>query len=129
MRGFTLIEILIAFAILAVALAALFQAFSGGLDAIDRTDRATTSVLLARSLMDRVGGDIPLVVGTRAGDFENGFEWQVTLTPASADLAPPVTGQQVQLLQISVTVSSDSAAPVTLTTLRLAPAAPDGSQP
>ena len=89
-RGFTLIEILIAFAILAVSLAVLFQSFSTSLDAVTRTERATSAVLLARSTMDRVGPEIPLISGKHSGDGEGGLAWRVSLAPAAADMCRAV---------------------------------------
>jgi len=64
-RGFTLIEIIVALAILAVALGALFQAFSTGLRATTVTDRQAAAVMLAQSLLDRIGQDIPLALASR----------------------------------------------------------------
>src|SRR5262245_43224773 len=118
-RGFTLIEILIAFAILVVSLAVLFQSFSSGLDAVTRTGRATSAVLRARSSMDRVGAEIPLVPGEHSGSGEEGLTWHVKLAPTAPDIAPAVQGLPVQLLQVDVTVSGDKTTPVALTTLRL----------
>jgi len=128
-RGFTLIEILIAFAILVVSLAVLLQSFSSSLDAVTRTERATSAILLARSIMDRVGTEIPLIPGEHSGNGEVGLAWGVRLAPPSADVAPPVPGLPVRLLQIEVTVTGEETAPVTLTTHRLAPIVADGALP
>jgi general secretion pathway protein I len=128
-RGFTLIEILIAFAILAVSLAVLFQSFSSGLDAVTRTERATSAILLARSTMDRIGTEIPLIPGEHSGNGEDGLVWSVTLVPATADTAPPVPGLPVRLLQIEVAVTGEETAPATLTTLRLAPLIAEDASP
>ncbi len=127
--GFTLIEILIAFAILAVSLAVLFQSFSSGLDAVSRTERATSAVLLARSTLDRVGTDIPLAPGEHSGNSNGGLAWRIALAPASADVAPPVPGLSVKMLQIEVTVTGEQTGPITLRSLRLAPIAVDGVSP
>jgi general secretion pathway protein I len=128
-RGFTLIEILIAFAILVVSLAVLLQSFSSGIDAVTRTEQATSAILLARSTLDRVGSEIPLVPGEHVGKFENGLSWAVTLEPATADVAPPVNGLLVRLLQVDVTVTGEATIPITLKTLRLAPAGVAGAAP
>src|SRR5262249_5860463 len=81
-RGFTLIEIVVALAILAVALTALFQAFSSGLRAAGVTERQASAVMLARSLLDRVGQDIPLVAGEKAGVTEDGLRWGIAIAPS-----------------------------------------------
>ena len=47
--GFTLIEILVAFAILALTLTALLQVFTSGLRNVDAADRHLMATMLARS--------------------------------------------------------------------------------
>lgn len=86
-EGFTLLEVLIAFTILAVALTALVQAFSQGLRASTVAEDRATAVLLARSKLAEVGRSIPLEEGKRGGDYENGLGWQVTIgSPQEAEL-------------------------------------------
>ena len=53
--GFTLLEVLIAFAILAVAMTALMQAFSQGLRGLEVAEDYATAIMLARSKMAEVG--------------------------------------------------------------------------
>ena len=121
-RGFTLIEIIVALAILSISLAALFQAFSGGLRATGVTGRQASAVMLARSLLDRVGQDIPLAAGEQAGVSEDGLRWRIAIAP-SALIAPERRADSpVVPLDVEVTVAADGAQPITLATLRLAPA-------
>ena len=77
--GFTLLELLVAFAILAVAMAAMLQAFSGGLDAARRTDRASEALAAARSLLERVGTELPVVIGLHSGGDAFGANWSVRI--------------------------------------------------
>ncbi|MEJ1968867.1 MAG: type II secretion system protein [Rhizomicrobium sp.] len=58
--GFTLVELLVSLAILAVALSVLFGAVSSALDRTrkDRNDALASS--LVQSLLERAGGDRPL---------------------------------------------------------------------
>lgn len=77
-RGFTLVELLVSLAILAIALAALFGAISDSLDRVrrDRSDGAATA--LAQSLLDRAGIELPL----RSGEGEAGaYRWTLTVRP------------------------------------------------
>lgn len=80
-RGFTLIEVLIATGIAAVALVVFFQSFSLGAQATDRTQNMTLAALSAESLMDRFGNDIPLQNGEFSGITDLGFDWQAIISP------------------------------------------------
>ena len=120
-RGFTLIEIIVALAILAVALGALFQSFSGGLRATTVAERQAAAVMLAQSLLDRVGQDIPLVPGEQAGVSDDGLRWSLAIAPSPL-IAPERRADSPLLpLDVRVSVAAERGSPVTLTSLRLAP--------
>jgi general secretion pathway protein I len=53
-RGFTLLEIIIATAIMAIALVAVLQVFSLGVSSARRSQRSTVAVTLARNIMEEV---------------------------------------------------------------------------
>ncbi len=128
--GFTLIEIIVALAILAVALGTLFQAFSTGLRATTVTDRQAAAVMLAQSLLDRIGQDIPLAAGEQAGVSEDGLRWSIAIAPSPLIAPEHSADSPVIPFDVEVSVAADGGRPITLTTLRLAPAAAsDGSQP
>jgi general secretion pathway protein I len=79
--GFSLLEVVVAFAILALSLGVLMQLFSRalGTTALSRDySRATT---LAQARLDAVGIDIPLEAGSYGGEPEDGFSWQLTVEP------------------------------------------------
>jgi general secretion pathway protein I len=124
-RGFTLIEVLVAFAILAVTLTALIQIFSTGLRSIMSVERYASATLLARSALAEVGTEIPLGPGERSANAGDGFAWRLRITPALAPLASP--GAMIVPYQVAVTVTWPQGS-LTLTTLRLAAlaAAPGG---
>jgi len=122
-RGFTLIEILIAFAILAVALAALFQAFSGGLRATTATERRNAAVMLARSLLERVGADIPLAPGELAGVSEDGQRWRIAIAPSPLIVPEQRANSPIIPFDVAVSVVPDGGRAIVLTSLRLAPVA------
>jgi prepilin-type N-terminal cleavage/methylation domain-containing protein len=126
-RGFTLIEIILAVAIFALAAAALFPSFSTALRATAVGDHQVGAVQVARSLLERVGADIPLAAGELAGTTEDGLAWTIVMQPAP--LLDPDRADQSPVLpfSVAVTVAHESGRPVTLTTLRLAPA-PEASQ-
>lgn len=118
--GFTLIEVLVAFAIVAVTLTALLQVFSTSLGSIARVERSAEAMMLARSALDEVGVEIPLAAGERSADAGRGFAWRLRIVP-SATLAPLADGQGLLVpYDVSVTVTWERGGSLTLTTLRLA---------
>ena len=87
--GFTLIEILVALAILAATLGFAFEAISGGFSGLERARREQDALQLAQSLLARIGHDIRAHAG-HAADTEDGFAWTVDIDPALID--PPPAG-------------------------------------
>lgn len=120
--GFTLIEILLAFAIFAVAAGALFQSFSGGLRATEVGDRQAAAVLAARSLLERVGVDVPLAPGEQSGRTEDGMAWRIVVGPAALLDPQRAADSPVLPLILEVAVTPERGQPVILTTMRLVPA-------
>jgi general secretion pathway protein I len=79
--GFTLVEVLVALAILAVAFGFAFHALSGGFDRLDRDQKNSDAVLLAQSTLARVGHDIALQDGAVDGRTKDGFAWRIGTAP------------------------------------------------
>ncbi len=120
--GFTLVEVLVAFTILGIALAVLFQSFGGGLRGIASTDEYMSATAEARSVMARVGVDIPVAPGVVSGEFADGGRWEVAIEPyASTDLRGGETQGQLALFAVKVAVALDDRRTVTIETLRLGP--------
>lgn len=120
--GFTLVEIVVAFAVLALALGALLPAFSGGLRSIDVAEDDMRAVLLGRSTIDLVGREIPLQEGEYSGSSEDGFEWLVRITPLPAprDSRDDFTSELASF-DVQVEILRDGGQRLTLETLRIAP--------
>ncbi len=98
--GFTLIEVLVALAVLALVFALAYRAPASGFDWLDRGDREQTAVLLARSTLARVGQDIALEDGETRGRTSDGFTWVVEKAPygdSSLVHAGQLVGHQVQV--------------------------------
>jgi general secretion pathway protein I len=74
--GFTLLEVVVALAIAAVALVGLFQAGSGGLFAVDTATRA-------QSHLAAVGRDAALVEGDFTDDDGGGYRWRLRVRPVA----------------------------------------------
>lgn len=121
--GFTLIEVLVAFAIFAVSFAGLLQIFSGGLSNAAVADRALVALGHAESLLARAGTEQPLAEGTRSGNLSDGMMWRETVarySDAQTLAAPPQAGLQPYEVTVAVTWTDGlHSRAVTLTTLRL----------
>jgi general secretion pathway protein I len=127
-RGFTLLETLIAFAILSIALTVLFRAFSNGMEASRRTEGWVDAIATARSLLDRVGGDIPLRQGDLSGQENGDLAWRLHIELA-AEAQRAVTALPVALYQVDVSVELAKGTDFSLTSLRLGPRPGGGSTP
>jgi len=128
-KGFSLLEVLLAFLVLALSLAVVMRIFAGGLDNIGAANNYTQALTLAQSLLDAKGRESPLVVGETQGETENGLDWQITVTPYQ-DAETAGTGgvemaaHPLQLLRIEVSVQWDkerkTPRSLNLSTLRVA---------
>jgi general secretion pathway protein I len=80
--GYTLIEVLAAFTLLAIGLGILLSILSSGVHAISRASESTRASLYAESLFDTLGADKRLRAGRSQGAFENGrFRWTIDVEP------------------------------------------------
>lgn len=108
-RGYTLIEVIVAFAILAMGLTLLLGTLSGAAKQVHWADEAGRAALHAQSLMDTIGVGEALQVGHRDGQFEDGhYRWSLEVTPYDDPLLPPpAAGVDLgapRLLQVSLLV-------------------------
>lgn len=76
-RGFTLIEVLVAFLILSFSLAALFNLFSGSLDSVQRGEDYARAVAVARAELARIDADGPDAAKADTGEAEDGYRWEI----------------------------------------------------
>lgn len=125
-RGFSLLEVLVAFVILSLALAVLMRIFSGGLGNIGAAEHYSRAVAIAESQLAAAGVESPLVEGEYSGETEHAYAWR-TLVQRYDAAAPLLEGAvvPVDLYQVEVTVSWDTTAAtprtLRLVTLRTAP--------
>ena len=123
-RGYTLIEVIVAFALLAMALTVLLGSLTSAARQVHWADGAGRATLYAQSLLDQAGVGVPLQAGTRQGDFENGrYRWTLTVQPyAQPGVATPAaTADGAQLFELSLDLQWGAAAAqrMQLRTLRL----------
>ncbi len=89
-RGFTLLEVLVAFVIAALALELLYQGALGGLVATHVSARMTEAVSRAQSHLAAIGRGTVIVPGSQEGDDGGGFRWRTLIR--RTDLAPLARG-------------------------------------
>jgi general secretion pathway protein I len=123
-KGFSLIEILVAFVILALALGVLMRVFSGALGNAGAAERYSQAVVLAESRLAEAGREYPLVEGDHEGTTDTGYHWTVSIHPVALDADEPETlGKKLVLYDVGVDVAwrqeSDKTRRVRLSSLRL----------
>ena len=90
-RGYSLIEVIVAFALLALALTLLLGTLSGATRQVRWSGDAGRAALHAQSLLDQVGVGEPLEPGQRDGEFDDGrYRWSLSITPWTDPALPPV---------------------------------------
>jgi general secretion pathway protein I len=106
-RGYTLIEVIVAFALLALALTLLLGTLSGATRQVRWSADAGRAALHAQSLLDSLGL-AALQPGEREGGFEDGrYRWSLSIAPWSDPALPPAAapmpGYQVYEVVLTVT--------------------------
>jgi prepilin-type N-terminal cleavage/methylation domain-containing protein len=79
-RGFTLIEIVVALAILGVGLVVIIELFAGGLRLGRASEEYSKAVSLARMKLEEISLNPILQEGNETGEFDKDFRWQVAVT-------------------------------------------------
>ena len=104
--GFTLIEVVVAMAILGVALTAILELFSGGLSLARTSAEYTKAINYARIKMEEMAVKQTIEEGTQEGEFDHTFRWQVETKKVDVlpiekgvDFRPPT-----ELFQVKVNV-------------------------
>ncbi|MBV8070721.1 MAG: type II secretion system protein [Acidobacteriaceae bacterium] len=129
--GFTLVEVLVAFAILSIVLLTLFSGLSTALLGDRRAEFTRIALRLAKAELETVGVATPLTPGETTGRFENGMEWRLSVQPytfASPKVTPaywvkiivrPPSGSSQPTFAAARAGPMASTPSVTLTTLKL----------
>lgn len=130
-RGFSLLEVLVAFVILSLVATALFRLFSGALVNASAADDYTHAVLVAESALVEAAAAVPLVEATSTGSAEDGrISWTTHVTPYNPpDLTPDIerVAETMPTRLYRITADVTFAAPsggtrtFALATLRLGP--------
>lgn len=112
-RGFSILEILVAFTLLALAMGILMQLFSRGVNGAGLADRYAKATMMAESKLATVGVEAVLQDGETTGKFDDDFQWRLSVQPYvdPTPKDPAVSAidieslMQARLFDVSVTVS------------------------
>jgi general secretion pathway protein I len=80
-QGFSLLEILIAFSILALSLGILLKIFSAGVNTAVIAEDYTAATQIAQSLMAKTGLENPLQTDQASGLENEKYHWLVEVSP------------------------------------------------
>jgi len=116
--GFSLIEVVIAFMILALALGMLLSGLRVGLRGAERAAQANLALQYAESLLAEAGASVALSPGESRGEHEGGYVWERIIRPfplatpikgiapfeVSVSVTPPGQGGKVELVSLRIAI-------------------------
>ncbi|MCA7024584.1 MULTISPECIES: prepilin-type N-terminal cleavage/methylation domain-containing protein [Stenotrophomonas] len=81
-RGFSLIEVIVAFVLMALAATLLLGSLSGAARQVKNADMQGRAAMHAQSLLATIGIEVPLAAGRRQGQWEQGrYHWTLDVAP------------------------------------------------
>jgi general secretion pathway protein I len=93
-RGFTLIEVVVAFLLLSIVMATGFELFTTGMRRSSDLEERSAALAVAQSRLAAAGVEQPLKDGTASGQTDDGrYQWTLTIarsTEGEADAAQPI---------------------------------------
>lgn len=118
--GFTLLETLVAFTVMALSYATLMQVISGSARNAVKASEDTKIAMLAQSKLDELGLFEILEEGSTSGEFDEKTRWELNLVPFDV----PYEGDYVEgfstveLMDITLDISTDKGKSFQFKTLR-----------
>lgn len=83
--GFTLLEVMVALAVLAVGIVSVLELFGGSLRLDVKASRRTQAVIYAQNVMDRLLAQNSLRDGQEAGELPGGYSWRAQIQEIHPD--------------------------------------------
>lgn len=101
-KGFSLLEILVAFTIMAISLGIVLKIFSSGVNTAVISEDYIIATQIAESLMAKTGVEESLAVGESSGTDNDKYQWQVKVE----NYINPETEEdaEIELMTVQVTV-------------------------
>lgn len=119
--GFSLLEILVAFSILAISLGILLQIFSSGIQLASTGEHYSRALLLAESTLATIGKTQETEVGENSGRVNDFYDWTVNIQLYEEEDLDFERGRlQFSVYHVQVLVRWENRA-VVLETLRFGP--------
>lgn len=121
--GFSLLEVLVAFSILAISLGTLLTFYSNGLHNVSIAREYSRAVIMAESKLAELEAQATISVGTGEGVFDDRYRWRAEISTYPTDTISTDAGGITQTYKLTVTVSWDdipNPRSVVLTSLRVA---------
>ncbi|MEE9425864.1 MAG: type II secretion system protein [Methylococcales bacterium] len=122
--GFSLLEILVAFTIMAISVTVLLQIFGKNTQIAFHSESYTQATSLAESLLDSVGREEKLPESGNNGVFNDKYHWDVSVTeylPQEEDIDFDLMSFQLYKVVVKVAWGQDKRQrSVVLNTLRIA---------
>lgn len=104
-RGFSLLEVIAAIMLLAIAFGALMQVAGGSIRLTQKASDYTQAALWARSALDTRFVLEPLQPGVTQGHFDKRYRWRLQVTPwAAPNTAPAGTPFAFKLYRLDLDV-------------------------
>jgi general secretion pathway protein I len=109
-KGFTLLEVLLAFVVFALSFTAVLEILTGSMRNTVRAREYTEAALVAQSVMDQLGLDLPVEQGANYSGESGDYQWELNIglyedveeNTQSVELGE-LTG--IELLQIDLVIS------------------------
>ena len=108
--GFTLLEVLLAFVVFALSFATVLEILSGSMRNTVRAREYTEVALIAQSVIDQLGLEIPVEQGATVSGESGDYQWEVSINSFGESSGngyvvelSEMTG--IELLQIDLVIS------------------------
>jgi general secretion pathway protein I len=109
-RGFTLLELLLAFVVFALSFSTVLEILSGSMRNTVRARHNSEAALTAQSLMDQVGLEMPLENGYTASGESGEYAWELEIfdyanTGENSHSVELAELTRIELLQVDLVIS------------------------
>ena len=90
--GFSLLEVLVAFSIMAISVGILLRIFSSASHTIGLGDDYSDAILVAESLLETIGIEKPVSTGKLSGLAHDRYRWTIDVKPYPIDQTLLISG-------------------------------------
>lgn len=121
-EGFSLIEVLVALAILSLAFAVLISAISRGLEASRRSEAEAGAAQVAQNLLATLGITDTVKLGDTRGTDSDRYSWRIHVEPFDGNVE--YASRDIKAAKVTITVDwldNEKSRSFTLSTLRFQP--------